>query len=97
MLNLSGYFMVSACFEVVSVHPEAGQSAEPLNPRRLKFGDCDGALAAISLLLNGAQRKLIQLAGRTELDIGEQLNALSMHRYLECAEVTITRMRRAGV
>jgi len=40
------------------------------------------------------------LAGRTELDLGDQLNALSMHRYLECAEVTITRMldsRRAGV
>lgn len=100
VLNLSGYFMVSACFDVVSVHPEVGRSAETLNPRGLEFGDWDGALAAICLLLDGAQQKLMQLAGRTELDLGDQLNALSMHRYLECAEVTITRMldsRRAGV
>ena len=100
VLNLSGYFIVSACVDVVSLYPPAGQSAAAWSPRRLEFGDCDGALAAICLLLDGAQQKLIQLVGRTALDLGDQLNALSVHRYLECAEVTITRMlesRRADV
>jgi len=92
VLNLAGYFLVSAFLEVVDVHPEAAHSAETMNPRGLDFGDRDGALAAICLLLNGARRKLTQLAGHTELDLDDQLCALGMHRYLESAAVTIARM-----
>ena len=50
--------------------------------------------------MNGARHKLLKLAERTVLDLDDQLCALSMHRYLECAAVTIDRMlasRRAGL
>ena len=92
LLNLSGYFILCAFLEVVSAHPEAERTAVPLNPRGLEFGDRDGALAAICLLLSSAQHKLRQLAGRTELDLGDQRSALCMHRYLESAALTMARV-----
>jgi hypothetical protein len=96
VLNLAGHFIVSAFIEVVDAHPEAAHSAETMNPRGLDFGARDGAVAAICLLLNGARRKLLKLAGRTVLDLDDQLCALGMHRYLESAAVTIARTLHSG-
>ena len=92
LLNLSGYFIRCAFLEVISAHPEAERTAVPLNTRGLEFGDRDGALAAICLLLSGAQHKLRQLAGRAELDLGDERSALCMQRYLESAALTIARV-----
>ena len=58
----------------------------------LDFGRRDGALAAICLLLDRAQRRLIQLAERAELDTDDQLCALGVRRYVESMGATITKM-----
>ena len=92
LLNLSGYFIRCAFLEVISAHPEAVRTAAPLNARGLEFGDRDGALTAICVLLSGAQQKLRLLAARTALDRGDERSALCMDRYLESAALTIARV-----
>jgi hypothetical protein len=96
LLNLGGYFIICAFLEVISAHPEAEQSAVPVNARGLEFGDRDGALDPICLLLNSTQHKLTQLAVRDELNLCDQRSALCMRRYLESAALTIARVLDSG-